>query len=136
MQSDRELLELAAMAAGIDSDETGPFVWGLEIHDFGGEVPERREIKVNWNPLDDIEQAFRLAIALNIGIRPRILGMGTPTALAVAHGISGDGMGVFFQCQHNGDAIRATCRAITEAAAGIGPQPHPKQHNDGGAVYE
>ena len=70
--TDRELLELAAKAAGIKYDadaskphpESGAF-WGLWL-EFDREPSEydRRY----WNPLTDDGDALRLAVKLNLGI--------------------------------------------------------------------
>jgi hypothetical protein len=51
--TDRELLELAAKAAGY---------WNKEFNCYEGPL--------NWNPLRDNDDAFRLAVQLEIAINP------------------------------------------------------------------
>jgi hypothetical protein len=55
--NDRELLEAAARAAGVDLAPTG-FVWD----DATAEM-------IEWNPLHDDGDAFRLAVKLNLIVR-------------------------------------------------------------------
>lgn len=61
MSTDRELLELAAKAAGV----TGRYFWNINdagIETQGGGV---------WNPLDDDGQALRLAVKLRLTVKQR-----------------------------------------------------------------
>ena len=58
--SDRELLEYAAKAAGIEIEWTSPYV---ATGDFA-QVP-------NWNPLTDDGDALRLAVKLELAIYHR-----------------------------------------------------------------
>ena len=109
-QTDRELLEMAAKAAGIqyDADASKPHpnsgaFWGLWL-EFDREPSEydRRY----WNPLTDCGDALRLAVKLGI----------TDLALAV-------GRYVMLEKHREGDNIEAiTRRAITRAAAEIGKE--------------
>ena len=95
-QTDRELLEMAAKAAGlnvVDADDAG-----LRISSDGCCTGYR------WNPLTDDGDALRLAV--NLGI--------TDLALAV-------GRYVMLEKHREGDNIEAiTRRAIVRAAAEIG----------------
>jgi hypothetical protein len=67
--TDRELLELAAKAAGAK-----PYDWensydGLFIHSDGEIVPyERGEPGFAWDPLTDDGDALRLAMSLELGV--------------------------------------------------------------------
>jgi hypothetical protein len=63
MKTDRELLELAAKAAGYQLH-----VWGTK----GAENVARIDLPNNprWNPRDDDGDALRLAVKLNLAIRP------------------------------------------------------------------
>lgn len=67
--SDRELLELAAKAAGNGA--------GWHSHDPFHLYPMRLPDGGNWNPLDDDGDALRLAVRLGILLRtdfPQLLG--------------------------------------------------------------
>lgn len=100
--SDRELLELAAKAAGYDCrfSPDDPFC----VHEmFIG--PKW----VAWNPLTDDGDALRLAVKL------RMLLDVTP----VGTGAQAPGVG-FFSQENAGDTYAATRRAIVRAAAEIG----------------
>jgi hypothetical protein len=100
--NDRELLELAAKAAGMSITPNWSYADGL-IAD--GEL---------WNPLTDDGDALRLAVKL--GIEPRqtpemasaLWSIDTPPGFAVRNEM------------RNGDPYAATRRAITRAAAEIG----------------
>lgn len=100
--NDRELLELAAKAAGIE----------IEPHPNRGIVSSLQFIAEgkSWNPLADDGDAFRLAVRLGIPIHPN---MRSNTAGACTQRYN-------FEERHNGDAFAATRRAIVRAAAKIG----------------
>jgi len=104
MNEDKELLELAAKAAGIEC--TAVVLEGVP-HRFGGGY---------WNPLDiNTGDALRLAVKLRIGI-------------LMNHYFDGEyfvkcGSGrsdIAFMEKLNPDPGLATCRAIVRAAAEIG----------------
>ena len=107
MYSDRELLELAAKAAGItergewfDSDDGDYFVVGTQI----------------WDPLTDDGDALRLAVEL--GLVVCVMRNAGFTGLYLPACSIG---GKYDEVQHHGtDASAATCRAIVRAAAAIG----------------
>jgi hypothetical protein len=63
MSNDRELLELAAKAAGVvgNRDSDGGYVY------MAGSGPSLHVVK--WHPLKDDEDAFRLAVKLDISLR-------------------------------------------------------------------
>lgn len=120
--TDRELLELAAKAAG--------YKWDIEI----AEIRARKGLKAlwltpddgslgntAWNPLESDGEALRLAVKLGITVeRNAVLG----------------GVCVFWHRSRvlrqelfelwNGDKVSATRRAIVRAAAEIG---HSKREN-------
>lgn len=94
--TDRELLELAAKAAGIEGrwvDAIGAF----ELIEFDGCIN-------HWNPLTDDGDALRLAVKLRHEL-------GTDVAQCF-------GIGRFDE--YKNDPLAATRRAITRAAAEIG----------------
>ena len=99
--TDRELLELAAKAAGYDV---------VFVHDnkipMRRDVPNRKGMKV-WNPLEDDGDALRLAVKLGMDIRI----YGTDVRVACCGVIA-------MECPP--DLYAATRRAITRAAAEIG----------------
>jgi len=89
--SDRELLELAAKAAGIEGEWSSSGLW------------HRHAL---WNPLTDDGDALRLAVKLNMTL-----------AVGIARSDAGE-FTEFDMCDTDPDA--ATRRAITRAAAEIG----------------
>ena len=105
--TDKELLEDAAKAAGIDGDHhvNGNNTWVF----FEPKKP-------NWNPLTDDGDALRLAVKL----RMRIATPTTDTDCAIAG--CGDVRGVHANAYSEGitDIYAATRRAIVRAAADIG----------------
>lgn len=123
MQSDRELLELAAKAAGLE------YHW---VKVDGGSLMQASEpgsrSEESWNPLTDDGDALRLAVKLMIDIRQFLQYRGVVDALVDRLGF-GRGEAV------SDDPYAATRRAIVRAAAEIAARTHPKQHNDGGAEH-
>jgi hypothetical protein len=95
--TDRELLELAAKAAGIECEKT-PIGFYLSDEDR------------NWNPLTDDGDALRLAVKLRI----RFAGMGERACAFI-------GLREFWE-DEGSDPFAATRRAITRAAAEIGKE--------------
>ena len=105
--TDRELLELAAKAAGIVADyfeedgDDSEGMWGS-----GYEA---------WNPLTDDGDALRLAVKLNLAI-----------SIPVHKTIRADVICFLDSSvnirEENGDPLAATRRAIVRAAAEIGKQ--------------
>ena len=95
MNLDRELLELAAKAAGI---EINWFKWERLTH--------------QWNPLVDDGDALRLAVKLRIRFDRHTV---HPFVAAFCNDVAGR-----FEEPDNGDPYAATRRAITRAAAEIG----------------
>lgn len=103
---DRELLELAAKAAGItDANYHGPIegMWSEQLEDY-------------WNPLEDDGDALRLAVNLGINIGPEspdVIGKSLARASWLNRSYSIGEYG-------DGDKYAATRRAIVRAAAEIG----------------
>jgi len=104
--SDRELLEMAAKAAGYDV---------VFVHDnkipMRRDVPNRKGMKV-WNPLEDDGDALRLAVKLQLQIRPNDYDVMVVARLP-AHITTAE------VCDYK-DPYAATRRAIVRAAAEIG----------------
>ncbi len=108
--SDRELLELAAKAAGIEfwfprmnggKNEDGTRIILTPCHTkMDGEV-------VEWNPLTDDGDALRLAVKLDMRV--------SPCCARIPSG------GLFTE-DDEGDDFAATRRAIVRAAAEIGKE--------------
>jgi len=96
--TDRELLELAAKAAGIDYYTRAQ---------SGGMLTDNGE----WNPLTDDGDALRLAVTCGICFGPNLDG-----DRAVAYGEDGRNIVEL----HGTDPYAATRLAIVRAAAGIG----------------
>ena len=106
--SDRELLELAAKAAGYEYEcvsHTGyPEDEQHQIRSASGSL-------IDWNPRDDDGDALRLAVKLGIGVE---WGPGTVD-------VSWGGAPTKFLCEDSEtDPYAATRRAIVRAAAEIG----------------
>ena len=101
--TDRELLEMAAKAAGV-SVVRGYFgcgeCWLTEKAGFG---------LTPWNPLTDDGDALRLAVKLSMVINNRH-----------RKALVEDMEGKQFWEDHEGDELAATRRAIVRAAAAIG----------------
>lgn len=100
MKTDRELLELAAKAAGLLDQLT----W------TPGATPWMRhgDVARPWNPLTDDGDALRLAVKLNIHITSSTVDAWASTEKVTAIEPMGD------------DSNAATRRAIVRAAAAIG----------------
>lgn len=104
--NDRELLELAAKAAG----------YGFSWKGIDRDIPETIE-KGTWNPLAFDGDALRLAVKLNISIGRPVEGD------SVQHwGTYADDHTQKLQVKERdcGDAVAATRRAIVKIAAEIG----------------
>jgi len=63
--TDREMLELAAKAAGIDWIKNCVWI------ENGFYSPLAKHERIAWNPLTDDGDAFRLAVKLKIGTHPK-----------------------------------------------------------------
>ena len=104
--TDRELLELAAKAAGIEyNDRYGKGLWLGEF--YSGK---------EWNPLTDDGDALRLAVNLGLVIE---IGYAARGFLVVR--TNTDNWKEFREAWGN-DPYEATRRAIVRAAAAIGEQ--------------
>lgn len=110
--SDRELLELAAKAAGIKLHPSAFFINGLTQEQGGG-------IRC-WNPLTDDGDALRLAVALGMDTRrwtlPHAIHISAVADTASAMETLAD------ERIADLDPYAATRRAIVRAAAAIGEQ--------------
>ena len=91
MKTDRELLEFAARAAGIEHVTPMMIEWG------------------KWNPLESDRYALRLAVRLSMLV--------DVTAFSVTAIVNG---AIIAKEKHDGDPYAATRRAIVRAAAAIG----------------
>ena len=104
--TDRELLELAAKAAGLtiqcDADKAVVFP---SHHSGGFAVLNDRGGSALWNPLTADGDALRLAVRLNITVHPGFVY--TPTGKLINH-------------RGHANRMAATRRAIVRAAAEIG----------------
>lgn len=116
--TDRELLEMAAKAAGVsaywstDGTIQARPLFVVSVIGATGEMPYEEE----WNPLKSDGDALRLAVKLGIDIETHGCNSAHPFACA-------------FDCERNiaeeeqpdnGDPYAATRRAIVRAAAEIG----------------
>lgn len=115
--TDRELLELAAKAAGIDLQF--PYTHELQM-----DIPPRRiDTWENWSPLTDDGDALRLAGALSRRspcFCMQIIIDGEMQWTGVRHS---QRAGKYDEvCMHEADPLAATRRAIVLAAAEVGKQ--------------
>lgn len=109
MQTDHELLELAAKAASI----TGEFKRTHQA--YGDQWIEGIDTGARfwWNPLTDDGDALRLAVELGMSIEVHVKRMDPYT-------VAWFDVGCCVEEGHWDDATRATRRAIVRAAAEIG----------------
>ena len=108
--TDRELLEFAAKAAGIDAEFHPELGYGPEgMWLKGKRSPDNSKY---WNPLTDDGDALRLASCLVMDVKVRL-----KTVVAWA---AGGADVVEGYTDKPGSRIAATRRAITRAAASIG----------------
>lgn len=108
MKTDKELLELAAKAAGYDIKQA---------RNCTGMHPAMNLYAAPfWNPLTDDGDAFRLAVELNIAfvfdVNPSLQEMFVKAGVVMSN--------MFYELVINGDKEAATRRAIVRAAAAIG----------------
>lgn len=113
--ADRELLELAAKAAGLDL--TGAYgEAGGCFFLFYREQPDGPPF--SWAPLDDDGDALRLAVKLGLAITPYpVYEQPKHSVIATRKNLEHSRYEVAEQ--HNGDPYAATRRAIVRAAAAI-----------------
>lgn len=100
---DRELLELAARAAGHDVEIVGSAVW------INGDYQSPHST-LPWNPLEHSGEALELAVQLGVKVSASVSGMAARAETENA----------IYSQPNDGDAVAATRRAIVRAAAGIG----------------
>jgi hypothetical protein len=109
--NDRELLEAAAKAAGIDIKCFVDKVTDCDSPHYGIFAIQLGSTWNTWNPLEDDGDALRLAVRLNLRIR---------TNFNVSHAdCFGDDRNIFTQYIED-DPLAATRRAIVCAAADVG----------------
>ena len=106
--TDRELLELAAKAAGIEHLSGEYYVSGPELWDI--------ERKRWWRPLTNDGDALRLAAKLSMRIDTCV-----NTGCAARYGIDCENV-IYVGISSDNDLLKATRRAIVRAAAQIGAQ--------------
>jgi len=112
MKTDRELLELAAKAAGITISAWKPNGWAL-VKFHGG---EQSCMVSPWNSLENDGDALRLAVKIGIGVEAH------PEWIYTRARYPGKESWEDYLEPHNSDPYAATRRAITRAAAAISEQ--------------
>jgi hypothetical protein len=119
--TDRELLELAAKAAGLEFDPTAKTAHGLMVVRDGAVC---QSDQVLWNPLSDDGDALRLAVKLNISVVPYPIYSPIKHAVIVKQRRRSDTLREPNPTEitelHGDDPCAATRRAIVRAAAEIG----------------
>jgi hypothetical protein len=115
MKTDRELIELAAKAAGV------PLKWPFDPATYArvdGVPPRRTDTWENWNPITTDGDALRLAVKLGLHISQQLsyVTVCQPHGPAATRGL---GWAVPYGAA---DAYAATRRAIVHAAAAMAEQ--------------
>ena len=113
--TDRELLELAAKAAGFEKD----WQWGVHWLSAAGGSVKQDHSWVKWNPLTDDGDALRLAVKLELGFE-RGPGEHSRYVRAYQYGIEVVRAPISVVEDVNDDPYAATRRAVVRAAAEIG----------------
>ena len=114
MTTDRELLELAAKAAGIDGEYTDVPVFDYyDTHSPYCGI-QRKFSEECWNPLTDDSDALWLAVKLELLVNV------TPNWSKASDGVTTEQFEL-----HNDDPYAATRRAIVRVAAEIGKRMEP-----------
>ena len=114
--TDRELLELAAKAAGVEA------YWSSTLDEWQKDITEPYVGGKPWNPLDDDGDAMRLLVKLRLPLDYSSHSWGEldPATTCGRYWESGEGRYLPFRVRHNGDPYTAARRAIVRAAAEIG----------------
>lgn len=117
MRTDRELLELAAKAAGLKVWRGTGRQAGMLFASPARPDPDGKVTGLEWNPFTDDGDALRLAVKLRLEVYiherdTRAVGGNLDTAAE----------------QHGTDAYAATRRAIVRAAAEIGAKMQKANH--------
>ena len=122
MKTDRELLELAAKAAGIPGSVYS-FPGMLERYGFNEAIYDDAGDS-HWNPLTDDGDALRLAIKLSLRVEcytgVKIIPKYGECNVTDVYSVRDEKIAL--SESHNGDPYAATRRAIVRAAAAIGEQ--------------
>jgi hypothetical protein len=103
--TDRELLELAAKAAGLD------YIKDCVWIENGFYSPLNRHERIAWNPLQNDDDAFRLAVKLELSIDIHSTGI-----------VIKDRYGRATQAWSHPDPYAAARRAIVWAVAEVGKE--------------
>lgn len=109
MNSDRELLELAARAAGVKLHPMEIITHEREVEFVGFMTDPAQWPRGWWNPLTDSGDALRLAVKLRLGV------IAWDDSVSATIGKSNREISVLIGT----DPVAAACRAITLAAAEI-----------------
>lgn len=127
--TDRELLELAAKAAGLTLEWGGKYKLGddeidcTDISYVRSGQPDEGD--VHWNPLTDDGDALRLAVKLGLSLLPYpVYREDSRHSVVVKQRRSGDTLRELNPTEalepYNDDPLAATRRAIVRSAAEIG----------------
>ena len=120
--TDKELLELAAKAAGMRVN-TYAMSWDRARKCFFRDEPDQYGISGPWRPLDDDGDALRLAVHCAMEISTVDDEPGTDgrfTQACVGYATETNPRIYYVFEDHRGDIFAATRRAIVRAAAEIG----------------
>ncbi len=116
--TDKELIQLAAKAAGIT---LVPYTWNKGTGwDHEGFYVAGDRSGSEWNPIENDGDAFRLAVALNLDILQDPLPLKTNSVEVVANDHEHAGVQPWAWEFRAPDPVAATRRAIVRVAAEIG----------------
>ncbi len=121
--TDRELLELAAKAAGLRIDDWNGYTPVYYIERWSGDPREEPQQEPRyWSPLDDDGDALRLAVKLGEMFPCFMLGLYNRPALPHVGSsiVRRDGSETYIEQDSGDDVGAATRRAIVRAAAEMG----------------
>lgn len=116
--TDKELLELAAKAAGLELDEVH-LAYLEDENTFIRHEPDSDRISGEWNPLTSNSDAFQLMVNLNFCVTQWTSESGYQPHVMVGYKRKQNNGGNIVE-DHKNDALSATRRAIVMAAAEIG----------------
>ena len=111
--TDKELLELAAKAAGLTNLVYCPAWKSMAEYDVAGEY---YKWETYWNPYKDVSKALLLAVSLGLNIEHKITPAGAKVVMVSCEKKFSWG----FEVETTQDPLAAICRAIVRAAAEIG----------------
>ena len=116
--TDRDLLEAAARAAGIEVRWHEPWETHVHVGEWYEGRPLMHKAQMVWNPLTDDGDALRLAVKLRMNLDLDSDDMSNAFVPGEVQG---------YACDHGSDPMAATRRAIVRAAVSLACAPQPEE---------